>query len=134
MTTPEQKVTLTSTFRGALIAHADEHDLPLTTRQVEGLARAATTAVIDPEVPVVHREVVLSPQQREVLRTLAVGERTADMARRLCLSEFTIKTHRRLLFKKLGARTAAEAVAIGIGLELISVPAKRRQTRRRGSA
>ncbi|MFE7128907.1 response regulator transcription factor [Streptomyces sp. NPDC057617] len=127
MTTPEQKLTLTVTFRGALIAHADKHDLPLTTRQVEGLARAATTAVIDPEVPVVHRQVVLSPQQRETLRALAIGERATETALRLVLSLNTIKTHRRTLFKRMGVRTGAEAVAVGIALGLIAVPAKRRR-------
>ena len=55
----------------------------------------------------------LSPREREVLALLGRGWSNAQIGRELYLSEDTIKTHARRLFRKLGAKDRAEAVAIG---------------------
>lgn len=55
----------------------------------------------------------LSPREREVLALLGRGWSNAQIGRELYLSEDTIKTHARRLFRKLGAKDRAEAVAHG---------------------
>lgn len=55
----------------------------------------------------------LSPREREVLALLGRGWSNAQIGRELYLSEDTIKTHARRLFRKLGAKDRAEAVATG---------------------
>jgi DNA-binding NarL/FixJ family response regulator len=57
--------------------------------------------------------VALSMREMQVLTGMSQGKSNAQIGRELYLSEDTIKTHARRLFRKLGAKDRAEAVAIG---------------------
>ena len=75
------------------------------------LAAAAPTTVRStvPETP----QVALSMREMQVLTGMSQGKSNAQIGRELYLSEDTIKTHARRLFRKLGAKDRAEAVATG---------------------
>ncbi|MPR00239.1 response regulator [Modestobacter sp. I12A-02628] len=55
----------------------------------------------------------LSAREMQVLTGMSQGKSNAQIGRELYLSEDTIKTHARRLFRKLGAKDRAEAVATG---------------------
>ncbi|MCW2635623.1 MAG: Response regulator containing a CheY-like receiver domain and an DNA-binding domain [Blastococcus sp.] len=55
----------------------------------------------------------LSLREMQVLPGMSQGKSNAQIGRELYLSEDTIKTHARRLFRKLGAKDRAEAVATG---------------------
>lgn len=57
------------------------------------------------------RAASLSRRELEVLRLLAAGESNAQIARRLGLSTHTIERHAGNLYRKIGARGRADAVA-----------------------
>jgi DNA-binding NarL/FixJ family response regulator len=57
--------------------------------------------------------VALSVREMQVLTGMSQGKSNAQIGRELYLSEDTIKTHARRLFRKLGAKDRAEAVATG---------------------
>ena len=57
--------------------------------------------------------VQLSMREMQVLTGMSQGKSNAQIGRELYLSEDTIKTHARRLFRKLGAKDRAEAVATG---------------------
>jgi DNA-binding NarL/FixJ family response regulator len=57
--------------------------------------------------------VALSMREMQVLSGMSQGKSNAQIGRELYLSEDTIKTHARRLFRKLGAKDRAEAVATG---------------------
>ena len=57
--------------------------------------------------------VALSMREMQVLTGMSQGKSNAEIGRELYLSEDTIKTHARRLFRKLGAKDRAEAVATG---------------------
>ena len=57
--------------------------------------------------------VQLSMREMQVLTGMSQGKSNAQIGRELYLSEDTIKTHARRLFRKLGAKDRAEAVAAG---------------------
>jgi DNA-binding NarL/FixJ family response regulator len=75
------------------------------------LAAAAPTTVraTVSELP----QVALSMREMQVLTGMSQGKSNAQIGRELYLSEDTIKTHARRLFRKLGAKDRAEAVATG---------------------
>jgi DNA-binding NarL/FixJ family response regulator len=56
----------------------------------------------------------LSPKQLAVLRLLAQGMDRKQMAEQMGIGEETVKTHLAEVRRKLGARTSAQAVAIGL--------------------
>jgi DNA-binding NarL/FixJ family response regulator len=56
----------------------------------------------------------LSPKQLAVLQLLAQGLDRKQMAEELGIGEETVKTHLAEVRRKLGARTSAQAVAIGL--------------------
>ena len=58
-------------------------------------------------------QVPLSMREMQVLTGMSQGKSNAQIGRELYLSEDTIKTHARRLFRKLGAKDRAEAVATG---------------------
>jgi DNA-binding NarL/FixJ family response regulator len=58
-------------------------------------------------------QVALSMREMQVLTGMSQGKSNAAIGRELYLSEDTIKTHARRLFRKLGAKDRAEAVATG---------------------
>jgi DNA-binding CsgD family transcriptional regulator/tetratricopeptide (TPR) repeat protein len=55
---------------------------------------------------------VLSPREREVLRLVAQGLSDRAIAQALIISENTAKFHLKSIFRKLGARTRAQAAAL----------------------
>lgn len=79
-------------------------------------ARFAAPVVMDGQV----REVELTKREHEVLVGMSNGRSNSQIGQDLFLSEDTIKTHAQRLFRKLGARDRAQAVAIGIRSGLIS--------------
>jgi len=56
----------------------------------------------------------LSPRQRDCLQLLARGLRIAPIADRLKITTVTVELHLHKARQKLGARTLAEAVALGV--------------------
>ncbi len=61
----------------------------------------------------------LTERELQVLRGMADGKSNAEIGRELFVSEDTVKTHARRLFRKLGARDRAHAVASGFRLGLV---------------
>lgn len=55
----------------------------------------------------------LTERELQVLRRMAEGKSNAEIGRELYVSEDTVKTHARRLFRKLGVRDRAHAVAVG---------------------
>jgi DNA-binding NarL/FixJ family response regulator len=58
--------------------------------------------------------VLLTPRELEVLAAIGAGLSNKAIARQLGISLHTVKFHIESLFRKLGARTRAEAVAKGL--------------------
>jgi len=81
-------------------------------RGVEGAAADGWTATSGDAVNLSRREV-------EVLHLISDGLANREIAGRLFLSEETVKSHVKALLEKLGARTRAHAVAIGIRAGLV---------------
>lgn len=69
--------------------------------------------------PAPVRRVVLTERELQVLRGMADGKSNAEIGRELFVSEDTVKTHARRLFRKLGARDRAHAVAAGFRAGLV---------------
>lgn len=67
----------------------------------------------DVDIPLTEREL-------QVLRGMSQGQSNAEIGRELFLSEDTVKTHARRLFRKLGARDRAQAVAVGFRRGLVA--------------
>jgi DNA-binding NarL/FixJ family response regulator len=61
----------------------------------------------------------LTERELQVLRGMADGKSNAEIGRDLFVSEDTVKTHARRLFRKLGARDRAHAVASGFRAGLV---------------
>lgn len=60
--------------------------------------------------PTIRRS-ILTERELQVLRGMSEGKSNAEIGRELFVSEDTVKTHARRLFRKLGARDRAHAVA-----------------------
>ena len=62
----------------------------------------------------------LTPRQRQVLEHMIAGYRNKQIAGFLGIDEKTVKMHRASLLARLGVRSSAEAIRIGVeaGLEL----------------
>lgn len=73
----------------------------------------AIRAAPPPSDPVERAE--FSRREREVLAEVVVGRDNKAIAGRLCVSEETVKSHVKAIFRKLGARDRAHAVAIALG-------------------
>lgn len=65
------------------------------------------------------RPFTLSPREREVLQLAAGGLENKEIAATLELSETTVKGYLKTAFERLGARSRAEAVAIGLRLGIL---------------
>jgi DNA-binding NarL/FixJ family response regulator len=65
------------------------------------------------------RPPALTERELQVLRGMADGKSNAEIGRELFVSEDTVKTHARRLFRKLGARDRAHAVASGFRTGLV---------------
>jgi len=62
----------------------------------------------------------LTERELQVLRGMSQGKSNSAIGRELYLSEDTVKTHARRLFRKLGVRDRAQAVAHGFRRGLVS--------------
>ena len=62
----------------------------------------------------------LTQREVQILRGMCQGQSNGAIGRGLCLAEDTVKTHARRLYRKLGARDRAHAVALGLRAGLIS--------------
>jgi DNA-binding NarL/FixJ family response regulator len=79
----------------------------------------ASTAVPTPRAPA-DPGVQLTERELQVLRGMSQGKSNGQIGRELYLSEDTVKTHARRLFRKLGVRDRAQAVAHGFRRGLVS--------------
>lgn len=61
----------------------------------------------------------LTTRERHVLFGMAQGISNAEIGRQLFISEDTVKTHARRVFRKLGARSRAHAVALAFAAGLL---------------
>ncbi|NJC70192.1 response regulator transcription factor [Planosporangium thailandense] len=86
--------------------------------------RATATALPSPRADVLteppRRRVELTERELQVLRGMADGKSNAEIGRDLFVSEDTVKTHARRLFRKLGARDRAHAVASAFRAGLVN--------------
>ena len=62
----------------------------------------------------------LTEREMQVLYGMAEGKSNAEIGRALFVSEDTVKTHARRLFRKLGARDRAHAVASAFRAGLVN--------------
>jgi DNA-binding NarL/FixJ family response regulator len=89
-------------------------------------ARTGTTVLTVPHQPVEavaeppRRRIELTGRELQVLKGMADGKSNAEIGRDLYVSEDTVKTHARRLFRKLGARDRAHAVASAFRAGLVS--------------
>lgn len=67
-----------------------------------------------------RRRADLTERELQVLHGMADGKSNAEIGRELFVSEDTVKTHARRLFRKLGARDRAHAVAAAFRAGLVS--------------
>lgn len=72
------------------------------------------------DAPPTGRRLTLTERELQVLRGMADGKSNAEIGRELFVSEDTVKTHARRLFRKLGARDRAHAVAAGFRAGLVA--------------
>jgi DNA-binding NarL/FixJ family response regulator len=79
-----------------------------------GTVGAPGTATVDGV-----RRLALTERELQVLRGMADGKSNAEIGRELFVSEDTVKTHARRLFRKLGARDRAHAVAAAFRAGLV---------------
>jgi len=85
----------------------------------------ATEARLSDTIPSVGpaaalRRIGLTERELQVLRGMAEGKSNGEIGRELFVSEDTVKTHARRLFRKLGARDRAHAVATGFRTGLVA--------------
>jgi DNA-binding NarL/FixJ family response regulator len=89
-------------------------------------ARTGTAVLTVPHQPVEavaeppRRRIELTGRELQVLKGMADGKSNAEIGRDLYVSEDTVKTHARRLFRKLGARDRAHAVASAFRAGLVS--------------
>jgi DNA-binding NarL/FixJ family response regulator len=98
------------------VAHGGQNGIP----QQQGIPAWSGAAPLAGAAPTTVRSTVREPQgvqlsmrEMQVLTGMSQGKSNAQIGRELYLSEDTIKTHARRLFRKLGAKDRAEAVAHG---------------------
>lgn len=77
-------------------------------------ARLGTLCVPSPAIGPLA-DAGFSRREREVLAELVGGLDNKTIAERLCISEETVKCHVKAIFRKLGARDRAHAVAVAVG-------------------
>ncbi|GCE77016.1 response regulator transcription factor [Cellulomonas biazotea] len=95
---------------------------------LDGVRAAGSTAVVTADgvdghpqdaAPADPGPAPLTKREIEVLIGMSNGRSNAQIGAELFLSEDTVKTHARRLFRKLGAKDRAQAVAIGLRRGLI---------------
>lgn len=88
------------------------------------LVAALTRTLVTTSLPAPRQpgeaDLTLTDRELEVLRGMVHGHSNAQIGRALYLAEDTVKTHVRRLFRKLGVRDRAQAVAHGFRRGLIT--------------
>jgi DNA-binding NarL/FixJ family response regulator len=92
---------------------------PVTGRPMVWPGNESTSVGVADAVPT-GRRLTLTERELQVLRGMADGKSNAEIGRELFVSEDTVKTHARRLFRKLGARDRAHAVAAGFRAGLVA--------------
>ena len=110
---PPQPVPLASV--GAHAGHATGSPAWNGATPLAGAAPTTVRSTVREPAPV-----SLSMREMQVLTGMSQGKSNAQIGRELYLSEDTIKTHARRLFRKLGAKDRAEAVATGFRRGMMS--------------
>ena len=87
-------------------------------QQAMGAGTSTTQAVAHTTGP--RRGSALTEREMQVLRGMSEGKSNGEIGRDLFVSEDTVKTHARRLFRKLGARDRAHAVAEAFRSGLVS--------------
>jgi DNA-binding NarL/FixJ family response regulator len=80
----------------------------------------AVASITVADQPDRDNELCLSEREMQVLRGMSEGLSNSAIGRQLDLSEDTVKTHAEHLFRKLGARDRAQAVAHGFRRTLLT--------------
>ncbi|MFD4968884.1 response regulator transcription factor [Streptomyces sp. NPDC058424] len=106
-----------SDLRQHIAAAADELNLPLTVKHVELLASRVAERADSGHQP----RKALTRQMYAVLVGIANGESSTETGKRLSVTAHTVRTHKLRLYKALGARNAAHAVAIATQLGILHV-------------
>lgn len=93
--------------------------------EAESATGESATDQTDPTRPApntrpTRASVGLTERELQVLLGMAEGKSNAEIGRELFVSEDTVKTHARRLFRKLGARDRAHAVAAGFRAGLVA--------------
>ncbi|MEH1169150.1 response regulator transcription factor [Micromonospora sp. CPCC 205539] len=91
--------------------------------EAESATGESTAEQNDPARPnarTARASIGLTERELQVLLGMAEGKSNAEIGRELFVSEDTVKTHARRLFRKLGARDRAHAVAAGFRAGLVA--------------
>ncbi len=113
------------------VIRAGEHGEDLTSALAQGILLACPNGrVNNTNGPTLGRSAtapgnggrrgLLTERELQVLRGMSEGKSNAEIGRELFVSEDTVKTHARRLFRKLGARDRAHAVASAFRSGLVS--------------
>lgn len=103
---------------GALMKTVSKQELFAAVRKVAAGERVvgADIAVEEADAPI-----DLSSRQREVLESVTRGLSNSDIAQQLGISPSAVKLYLSVVFKKLGAASRAEAVAIALKRQLLKL-------------
>lgn len=110
------------------VIRAGEHGEDLTSALAQGILLACPNGRTNNTTPALgrpaanggNRRGLLTERELQVLRGMSEGKSNAEIGRELFVSEDTVKTHARRLFRKLGARDRAHAVASAFRSGLVS--------------
>jgi RimJ/RimL family protein N-acetyltransferase/DNA-binding CsgD family transcriptional regulator len=105
-------------FRGYLAQRGERRDAWIGTLTPEDLAAATRLG----EVRGGYLGPELTRRELDVLRLLTRGQSNRTIAAGLGISENTVKNHVRAILEKLQAKSRAEAVVIGLGKGITSLP------------
>ena len=90
------------------------------TELVAALAHTLSSSSAPAPLPSTDTGLRLTEREMQVLHGMSQGKSNGQIGRELYLSEDTVKTHARRLFRKLGVRDRAQAVAHGFRRGLVS--------------
>ncbi|GLZ76533.1 DNA-binding response regulator [Actinorhabdospora filicis] len=110
--------------RGVIRAGREEEDLVVALTQAIMMVCPRPNGTVPRQVgadrPGPRRGSALTEREMQVLRGMSEGKSNGEIGRDLFVSEDTVKTHARRLFRKLGARDRAHAVAEAFRSGLVS--------------
>jgi DNA-binding NarL/FixJ family response regulator len=101
----------------------------------EALLTAATgRRYISPRLRSLVEDFSLTDRQVEILDRIARGEGRPEIARALGVSESTVRSHTKELYKRLGVKERAHAVAVALRDSVIMAPARTEEERQAAEA